>query len=250
MALYISAFDLLYLFVAFFFIFMLAFYLLVFLDNRSGFLKDPVPKRFPKISFLVPSYNEGKNIRKTLYSILALNWPSKPFDIIVIDDGSSDNTAQQARKVKGVRVYSKSNGGKASALNFGIQKSKHEFSATMDADSYAKPDALFHLMGYFEQDSQVAAASSSHVVEEPKTFVERIQKFEYITANFLRKSHSLLNALYVTPGPLSIFRKKVLEEIGGFDETQLTELRIGVGDYRRRFLQIHALCHVRKTLRK
>lgn len=219
-----NSFQALFLFTGFFFLFVTFFYLFLFLENRKTMLKDPVPKNFPKISFIIPVFNEEKSISKVIQSIKSSEYPSKPFEIIAVNDASTDNSLQVLKSIKGIKVINRAeNSGKAAvAKNTGLKLAKHDFVATMDADSFAQPDALMHVMGYFE-DPKVKVVTSTHLVYKPKTIWQKMQKFEYITMNFIRKSHSIIDALYVTPGPLSVFRKKDLVELGGFDEENLTE---------------------------
>ena len=101
---------------------MVWFYLSLYVRYRDQLHVDPVLKTYPKISFIIPAYNEEKSIAGTIESIQALDWPSKPFDIIVVNDGSKDSTSEKVKPFlkKGVRLLDQKNQGKATALNNGI----------------------------------------------------------------------------------------------------------------------------------
>ena len=114
------------------------------------------------ISVVVPTYNEEKNIEplvKEIDKALKSN-----YEIIFIDDGSKDNTWSKVRNafmdVPGVKVYTKQNGGKASALNAGIEKADSEFVVCIDADTQLKEDAVSRLMKKFEPGAPSNRSSS------------------------------------------------------------------------------------------
>ena len=111
------------------------FYLITLFENREK-ISDPKAKRFPKISIIVPAYNEAKTLRGALESLLQLNYPKDQFEIIMVDDGSIDNTFKIAQEFSQVRSFTKENGGKGSAINFGLKKVQGEFVVVLDADSF------------------------------------------------------------------------------------------------------------------
>jgi len=193
---------------------------------EKPFKKKPykLNKNLPSITIIVPAYNEEKNISKTLRSLLKLRYPKEKLKIIVVDDGSQDKTYEKAKKFEkyGVKVYKKTNEGKATAINYGIKKTKTEFIATLDADSFPERDCLLKMLPYFE-DKKVMAVTPAMVVYEPKNFIERLQHAEYLFGVFLRKIFANINSIHVCPGPLSIYRRKFFEKHGLFDEKNLTE---------------------------
>ena len=209
--------------VSYFGLFTSIFFLLTLLENSKR-LKNPKLKTFPKVSIIVPAYNEEKTIAKTVKSLLNLNYPKDRFEVIVVDDGSKDNTFKVASsfKVKNLRVFRKENGGKASALNFALDLCSGEFVGALDADSFVTKDALRKIVGYFE-NPQVMAVTPSLKVYQPISILQKIQKIEYIFGTFLRKIFAFLGSIHVTPGPFTIYRKVFFDRYGKYDPNNLTE---------------------------
>jgi len=197
-------------------LYFLTYLLLTYLEEEK---QDPCTAETPPVTVLIPAYNESKTIEKTLASAIALDYPR--LQIIVIDDGSADDTAEKARRT-GVAVLRQKNAGKANALNNGIGHAKGEFIATLDADSQVAPDALRHMLGYFQDPKVMVVTPTMKVVGGEGTLV-RLQKAEYLFSNFMTKIFSLLDSIMVTPGPFSLYRASVFMELGGFDETSHTE---------------------------
>ena len=200
------------------------FLLITLSENEEKVLKSEEPKKYPKVSIIVPAYNEADNIANTIENLLKLDYPKDKLEIIVVDDGSKDNTYEIAKKYEkyGVKVFRKENGGKASALNYGFLRSTGEIIVSLDADSYPERNALKNLVKYFD-DPEVMAVTPSVKVENPKNFVQLLQYFEYAFSVTLRKIFGLLDAIYVTPGPFSAYRREFLERYGLFDENNITE---------------------------
>jgi len=200
-------------------------YFLIYLENRNRIFKaPPLPRKLPKVSILVPAYNEEKTIAKTLRSLLRLNYPKNLIEIIAINDGSTDNTLKIMKKFEkyGVKVIDKPNGGKASALNAGLKVAKGDIIVCMDADSIVSRNALKYTIGYFS-DPKVGAVASSLKVYKPKTFWQKMQFVEYIYNIFLRKILAFMDSVFVVPGPFGLYRRSVLERLGGWEEGNLTE---------------------------
>jgi cellulose synthase/poly-beta-1,6-N-acetylglucosamine synthase-like glycosyltransferase len=212
------------------------------LNIRTHFKKKNLPSEAEdkSVSIIIPAYNEEKSIAKTIDSALALEYPSDKLEILVVDDGSKDNTLKIAKTFQKntrfpVRVFSKANGGKGSALNFGIKRAKNEIIVSMDADSYVEVKTLKRMIALFYSE-KVMAVTSSMVVSNPRSIWQRIQQAEYYLGIFLRKSFSVVNAIHVTPGAFSAYRKKFFERYGGYEEGNITEdleiaLRIQKNDY-------------------
>ncbi|MFH1248705.1 MAG: glycosyltransferase family 2 protein [archaeon] len=199
------------------------FFLLTYFTNRRD-MADPPAKKFPFVSFIVPVFNEKDEIKRTISSMLSIDYPKDKFEIIIVDDGSSDDTYQEIKKMESkiVRVFTKDNGGCASALNFGIRKARGKIIARFDADTILSKDSLKKTIGYFENPKVIAVTSSLNV-RNHVGFLQRIQWAEYLFGITLRKIFDLNNAIHVIPGPLSVYRAEFFEKHGGFDEGNITE---------------------------
>lgn len=198
------------------------FYLLSLRDyyRRS----QPRSDTLPPVSIIIPAYNEEGSIGPTIVSALALDYPSDKLDIIVVDDGSRDRTYAIAQTYLSprVRVFTKPNGGKGSALNVGIRNSTSEIIVTMDADTFVDPLCLRKMVALF-YSPQVMAVTPSMVVHKSRSIWQRIQQVEYSIGVYLRKAFSTVNVMHVTPGAFSAYRRVFFTKHGGFDEHNITE---------------------------
>lgn len=174
-------------------------------------------------SILIPAYNESAVIESCLKSVLATNYPQ--FEVIVIDDGSKDNTSELARRFTDprLRVLQKPNGGKASALNYGIQQSKNPFLIAIDADTIFRPHTVCKLMRHFENPKVGAVSGNIKIVNRHK-LITKLQSIEYIVGlNLERRMGDLFDCITVVPGAVGAFRRSAIEEAGGFSFDTMTE---------------------------
>ncbi len=200
-------------------LYVVIFFLTTLFENRGHFYRPLLQSNYPSVAFLVPCYNEEGTIAKTIKSLLRLDYPKEKLTILIIDDGSQDNSYQIARQFQKenpvVQVYHKENGGKYTALNHGLQQTKAEFVATLDADSVVDPKVLKIMLPYFS-DSNTKAVTSSIKVYQPRGLLRHVQSIEYILGIALRKVQSFLGSINVTPGPLTIFRREIFAKIGDY----------------------------------
>ena len=183
--------------------------------------------RAPGVSIIVPAYNEGAMIATVLESLLAIDYPN--FEIVVVDDGSSDRTYLRAlpferrRQDIECRVLAKPNGGKFDALNHGIAHARGEFVVCIDGDSVLHPQALRHCIARFA-DPRVGAVAGNVRVANRGTPWAAMQALEYIGGYGLAKrAQSAAGVVTIVPGPLGAFRKSALEAIGGYDGDSYAE---------------------------
>ena len=188
---------------------------------------NPISKKktYPSVSIIVPAYNEEVNVVKTIENLLKQSYPN--FDIIFVNDGSKDATFSVVSAAFGkhpkVQLFDKPNGGKASALNFGIEHATGEFLVCIDADTQLKTDAVAQMMPYF-QDAKVGAVAGNVKVGNEVNMLTYWQSVEYTTSqNFDRRAFDLINAITVVPGAIGAFRKSVLQAVGGFATDTLAE---------------------------
>jgi cellulose synthase/poly-beta-1,6-N-acetylglucosamine synthase-like glycosyltransferase len=180
----------------------------------------------PGVSVIVPAYNEEKVIVQTIASLLNQRYEGE-LEIVVVDDGSADETADICEVAYGshpqVSVYRKENGGKASALNFGIERARHEVVIGLDADTVFDDDTVAELVQPL-QNPKVAAVAGNAKVGNRINIVTRWQALEYVTSqNIDRRAFSLLDCITVVPGAVGAWRKSAVIEVGGFKEDTLAE---------------------------
>jgi cellulose synthase/poly-beta-1,6-N-acetylglucosamine synthase-like glycosyltransferase/peptidoglycan/xylan/chitin deacetylase (PgdA/CDA1 family)/spore germination protein YaaH len=177
------------------------------------------------VSILVPAYNEQITSVKTVESLLKLDYPD--FEILFVDDGSTDKTleiiTQAFQDNPRVKIFSKPNGGKASALNYGIKQSQNNYLICIDADTQLDIHAIQRLMEYFTDDNIGAIAGTVSVGNEVN-LLTKWQSIEYITSqNLDRRAFDLLNSITVIPGAIGAFKKTALQKAGGFTSDTLAE---------------------------
>ncbi len=215
------------------------FFFVTFLENRKKIIVRNGKIQlgsYPAVTITVPCFNEEKTVTKTIQSLLALNYPKDKIKIIIVDDGSTDNTLDIIREFDGeresnislgryqnIKVFHKKNGGKYTALNFGLLHAQTDFFGGLDADSFTDPESLVRIMSYFEKDPSIMAVAPAVLVNNPKMIVQNAQKAEYQMGIYLKKMFCFLEAINVTPGPFTIFRRKVFDDLGPYRHGHNTE---------------------------
>ena len=220
--------DYVFFFYTFIALYMLSLLVFIYFPNRARLFYYPRGKLEP-ISIIIPCYNAAHNIGKTIEAVLNLDWPKTMLEIILVDDKSTDNSVkvirEYVRKYNNVRliVNKRNSGGAAEPTNIGIKAAKYDYIAVADDDSSPKPDALKKMIGFLQEDEKVGAVSCSVMARDPKTFMQKLQSIEYTIIAWNRKLLDLVDAVYVTPGPFALYKKKVLLEIGLFDTKNMTQ---------------------------
>ena len=211
----------------FFALYFEVFLLISFFEKRPSRKTAALPSHYPTVSIIVPSYNEEKTVARTLDSLLALEYPKDKLDIMVVDDGSRDSTRAVAEAYAAqhaqIKYFYKENGGKYTALNFGIERSRAELVGCLDADSFASPDALIEVVKNFEADPSAMALMPVMKVQNPRTMLELMQSVEYTFGVFYRKMIDNLGGLHVLPGPFSFYKREIFAIIGPFRHAHNTE---------------------------
>ena len=195
---------------------------------QRWFQRRPVydPAYSPSVAVVVPAYNEEKVIVQTVASLLASEL-SHQFEIIVVDDGSTDSTYHAAKSAFAghprVRVFTRPNGGKPAALNFGIAQTQAEIVVALDADTVFARDTIAKLIRHFA-DPRIGAVAGNAKVGNRVNLLTRWQALEYITSqNLDRRAFSILNCITVVPGAVGAWRREPIERAGGFDRSTLAE---------------------------
>ncbi len=206
------------------------FLFVTYLEHRKKLAKETTRSieltRHPSVAIIVPCWNENTTVHATLESLLALDYPKDKLQVIAVDDGSTDTTWQEMLKYKDhpqVSIFQKENGGKHTAVNYGIENTTSDFVTCLDADSFVAPDALKRMIYMFQTQPELMAVAPSIIIYKPKTHIQKIQKVEYNMGIYVKKMLAYLGAIHVTPGPFSVFKREVFEKLGGFRKAHNTE---------------------------
>jgi cellulose synthase/poly-beta-1,6-N-acetylglucosamine synthase-like glycosyltransferase len=180
------------------------------------------PERWPRVSILIPAHNEQEIILDAIHGALSQEYPD--FEVIAIDDGSTDMTAHLAGATSARLIRHDRNRGKAAALNSGVAAARGEVIVTCDADGYLDRQALRHLVAPLA-DPSVGAVAGQVRLFHPRGALRRFQVLEYDYGQGLLKRAQIASAgsVLVAPGPVSAYRADVLHAIGGVPGDTLTE---------------------------
>ena len=185
----------------------------------------PVPDcdsgKLPSCTVIVPAFNEGAQVYKTLKSLSQSDYPKDKLQIIAVDDGSRDDTwlwIKKARKELGkiVKIIQlPRNKGKRHALYAGFQKSTGSVLVTVDSDSMVEPLTLRHMVAPFVNDPLVGAvAGNVRVLNRDRGFIPRMLDVAFVYSfDFIRASQSMVNTVMCTPGALSAYRRDIVMEV-------------------------------------
>jgi len=183
------------------------------------------PDYKPEVSVMIPAYNEESVIVDTVRAALASDYPK--LEILVVDDGSADRTAELVRSNFGrdrrVRLLLQSNHGKPSALNHALSEAIGEIVISIDADTIIDPEAVRRLVRHFA-DPKVGAVAGNVKVMNRNRWITRWQALEYITSqNLEKRAFDLLNCIPVVPGAVGAWRTDLLRNTGGFSGDTVAE---------------------------
>ncbi len=199
------------------------FYLLTFFEAKDK--KELKNDHAPSVTFIVPIFNKQDSMTRTVNSILESDYPGDKIRLIIVNDGSTDDSLIKARELaeqhKNISIINKKNEGKAVAINCAIKQAETELIATLDADSTIQPDLLKKSVAYFA-DPDIKAVTCRQKPINTNNFLCKIQELEYTMVGFFRKMMSFIKSLAVAPN-FTIYRSEVFSEYGLFDVGNLTE---------------------------
>ncbi len=225
----LSFFNIIWGLVIFVFFYNLTLLLFTVIENRKKLycLDKKKTNLYPTVCIFLPFLNEEKTLAKSLNSLINLDYPRDKLEILAIDDGSTDNSRniveEFMKKNSFIKIlYHKKNKGKYVALNNGIKNTAAEVIGCLDADSTVDPSSLKKMVHYF-QDERVAGVAAGPKINNPKTLFQHIIQAEFLLEILMKKYLSLFDSLIIIPGPYSFFRKKAIDEVGGFKEAHKTE---------------------------
>jgi poly-beta-1,6 N-acetyl-D-glucosamine synthase len=177
----------------------------------------------PPVSIIVPAYNEAVGVAAAVTSLASSRY--RQLEVIVVDDGSTDGTADIVDGLGDGRVHvvRQANAGKAAALNTGLRLARYELIVCVDADTQFEPDTLAWLVRPFA-DPSVGAVSGNTKVANRRRLIGRWQHIEYVMGfNLDRRLYDVLDCMPTVPGAVGAFRRRALVEVGGISEDTLAE---------------------------
>nr|WP_239029200.1 glycosyltransferase [Pseudonocardia acidicola] len=183
------------------------------------------------VSVIVPAYNERENIEATVRSLLANDYP---LEVVVVDDGSTDGTADlvEALGLERVRVVRQPNSGKSAALNNGVRAARHELIIMIDGDTIFETETVRRLVQPFA-DPAVGAVAGNVKIANRDSLIGRLQHIEYVVGfNIDRRVQDVLGSIATIPGAAGAFRRRALLDVGGLSSDTLaedTDLTIALG---------------------
>lgn len=223
---------------------------------KEGKLNEPISRYMPShdvpmISLMVPCYNEGDNLDESIPHLLQLRYPN--YELIFINDGSKDNTGEiidrWAAKETKITALHQENQGKASALNHGLTIAKGKYVACIDGDAVLDYYALDYMVQALEKDPKYAATTGNPRVRNRSTILGRLQVSEFSSIiGLIKRAQGLMGTIFTVSGVCCLFRKDVMEEIGGWSTNMITEdidisWKIQIGGYNIMY-EPRALCWV------
>ena len=208
-------------------------YLYGFRAEKQRRMLEQQPLELPKISLMIPAHNEGLVITYTLESLLKLDYPSDRLEILVINDGSTDDTAKQvgaiAERDSRVRLFNVppefAAKGKSAALNRGLPECRYDVIGIFDADNLPEPDSVLHLARQLVADPSLGAVIGKfRCINKRKNLLTRFINLECLAFQWIVQAGRWhLLRMSTLPGTNYLIRRSLLEELGGWDEQALTE---------------------------
>jgi len=208
---------------SFIFALLFLFLMLVFITSMlSLFKKQKKIDYEPAVSVVIPCYNEEKNIKSCLDAVYASDYKNK-IEVIVVDDGSTDKTAEIVKHYKNIKLIKGKHKGKSEALNRGVKQAIHNIIFAVDADTIIDKTTLKKLVQPFI-DQNVGATNGSCIARNKNSLLGMFQNIEYYYNNLIRKSFSVLfnNGIWFY-GAFACYRKDILKKIGYFKKDSMTE---------------------------
>ncbi len=198
-------------------------------ELKNHFRKRSETKKrryMPSISIIIPAHNEEQGVIRGLVSVLENTYQNK--EVLVVDDGSTDNTLKILRNFKrrtsykNLKIIHQKNSGKAAAVNNGIKQSSGALVMVLDADSILEPNAVANMVSHFRDRRLIAAASNVKIMPSKK-LLGLVQQVEYIISYYSKRALTTTNIEYIIGGVGSTFRRSKLVKAGLYDTDTITE---------------------------
>lgn len=181
----------------------------------------------PPVSVLIPCFNEGPNLAETIHAALDLQWSD--WEVIAINDGSSDDTGRQLEAIAANHprlrvVHLASNQGKALALRAGALLARHELLVCIDGDALLDRHAVGWMVRHFHRDSRLGAVTGNPRIRNRSTLLGRLQVGEFsMIVGLIKRAQSMLGGLFCVSGVIGCFRRSALHAVNYWDPARLTE---------------------------
>jgi len=228
-------------------------------ESAKKYLSENI-KELPVVTVIIPLWNEQKTIKGTIQSVLDIDYPKDKLEIIIVNDGSTDDseyeifeiidefkkikTEQRSLKVvngitrkiyykeikrknnQSIKYIYQKNAGKGVALNVGITLAQGKYYAGLDSDSYVAKSTLLKMLAtlvYYNKKlktNKVITITPAMRISYPNTIVRYLQHYEYLMSMFVARIMSEHDMIYVTPGPFSLYDRKKIIELGAYHENQ------------------------------
>ncbi len=195
--------------------------------NENLYYQPTVLPNTPPVSILIPCYNEGDNAEETLSHALAMNYPD--YEVIAINDGSKDNTAEVLDRMASLYprlrvVHLAQNQGKAMALQAGSLLAKHEILLCIDGDALLDKHAAHWMVRHFVEDPEVAAVTGNPRIRNRSTLLGRVQVGEFSSiVGMIKRAQRSFGRLFTVSGVITAFRKSAVHQVGYWSADMLTE---------------------------
>ena len=194
--------------------------------------KQPWPATFtwdetaPKVTVLLPCYNEAANVDETIHHLFKQNYPY--MDVIAINDGSKDDTASRldtlASQYPALQVLHQTNQGKASAMNNGLSHATGDIIVGIDGDAILDYDAIGYMVSHFLSSPNVSGVTGNPRVRTRSTAIGKIQTGEFSAIiGLIKRAQRIYGMVFTISGVICAFRRKALEEIDGWSTDMITE---------------------------
>jgi len=187
----------------------------------------PILADYPPVSVLVPCYNESHQVDETLAALDRVAYPD--FEIIAIDDGSSDDTAQRLDRLVAqyprLRVLRMGrNGGKSTAMNFGALAARHEIIACIDGDTLMDPNALTWFVRRFQNDPLIGGLTGNPRIRNRTTVIGRLQVGEFSSIiGLIKRAQNVYGSLFTASGAICAYRRRALHDAGWWSPHTITD---------------------------
>lgn len=193
----------------------------------ADFTQAPTLADYPPVSIIVPCFNEGAHILETIESMLNLNYPH--YDIIGVNDGSSDDTgeklnllAERYEKVKAIHLSS--NQGKASGLRAGAILSNNEYLMCIDGDAILDTNCITWMMRHFIGDARLGAVTGNPRIRNRSSLIGKLQVGEFSSIiGLIKRAQRVYGRIFTVSGVVTLFRKSALHQVGYWSTNMITE---------------------------